>query len=126
MKRVIVGAVLCLLLIGTGVLCLCSVCGRCSRVEALASQASEQLLFGQTQQAEELIDQLLAQWEQDEEVLRLFIRRAPLEEMERQLSGLQSLLTLGDYAQAAAALSVVANLAHDISQSELPLPQNIL
>lgn len=126
MKRIITVSIIFILLLSAGIFAILDANGRCCQLIELAEKTKNYVENNDMENAKTYQEKLELVWKEQENVMRLYLRRDNLEEIDREMGSLSEIVKLEDQVESGKALDSIIQYCHEIIEDEKPTLCNIL
>ena len=126
MKRIITVSIIFILLILAGIFAMLDTNHRCHQVIDIAEETKNYVENYDMENAKKYQEKLESFWKDQEKIMRLYLRRNNLEDIEREMGSLSEIIKLEDQLESGKALDSIIQYCHEIIEDEKPILCNIL
>ncbi len=126
MKRIITVSIIFLLLLASGIFAILDAKHRCYKVIEIAEQTKSCVENYDMENAKNHQEKLESFWKDQEKVMRLYLRRNNLEDIDREMGSLSEIIKLEDRVESGKSLDSIIQYCHEIIEDEQPKLCNIL
>lgn len=125
MKRIITVSIIFLLLLASGICAILDAKCRCHKVIEIAEQTKIYVENYDMENAKNHQEKLESFWKDQEKVMRLYLRRNNLEDIDREMGSLSEIIKLEDLVESGKSLDSIIQYCHEIVEDEQPILCNI-
>lgn len=126
MKRILTVSIIFVLLISAGIFAMIDANSRCHQVIEIAEETKNYVENYDMENAKKYQEKLEAFWKDQEQIMRLYLRRNNLEDIDREMGSLSEIIKLEDQLESGKALDSIIQYCHEIIEDEKPILCNIL
>lgn len=126
MKRIITVSIIFILLIFAGIFAMLDANCRCYKVIEIAEETKNYVENLDIENAKKSQEKLETFWKDQETIMRLYLRRNNLEDIDREMGSLSEIIKLEDQIESGKALDSIIQYCHEIIEDEKPILCNIL
>ncbi|MDE5852498.1 MAG: DUF4363 family protein [Oscillospiraceae bacterium] len=126
MLRLISGIVIFLVILSTSIFSIFDLSSRCYNIIEIAEETKELVEEGNMELAAVKQSKLESYWEDQENIMRLYIRREILDDIDSEMGSLSELIKLGDKCESGESLDSIVEYCYQLIEDEKPLLYNIL
>lgn len=126
MKRIIAVSIIFLLLLASGICAILDAKCRCYQVIELAEETKIYIENNDMKNAKKHQEKLESFWTDQENIMRLYLRRNNLEDIDREMGSLSEIIKLEDQVESGKSLDSIIQYCHEIIEDERPILCNIL
>lgn len=126
MKRIITVSVIFILLLSAGIFAMLDTNHRCRQVIEIAEETKNYVENYDMENAKKYQEKLEFFWKDQEKIMRLYLRRNNLEDIDREMGSLSEIIKLEDQLESGKALDSIIQYCHEIIEDEKPILCNIL
>lgn len=126
MKRIITVLIIFVLLVLASICVILDTSCRCYKVIEIAEETKNCVENLDMENAKKYQEQLEYFWKDQEKIMRLYLRRDNLEDIDREMGSLSEIIKLEDQVESGKALDSIIQYCHEIIEEEKPTLCNIL
>lgn len=126
MKRIITVSIIFILLILSGICAIIDANCRCYKIIKIAEETKTYVENYDMEAAKKYQEELESCWKDQEKIMRLYLRRDNLEDINREMGSLSEIIKLEDQLESGKSLDAIIQYCYEIIEDEKPILFNIL